>query len=66
MSASADDLIVFVNSQKDIDVLIDTVNILGPISSAKVNWGKSKAVMVGQRLEGQLTLPAELEWKKGG
>ena len=66
MSAYADDLVVLVDSQKDIDVLIDTVKLFGLISSAKVNWGKSEAVMVGERLGGQLILPAELTWKKGG
>lgn len=66
MSVYADDLIVILNSQKDIDVLTDTVNLFGLISSAKVNWGKSEAVVVGERLEGQLSLPAGLTWKKGG
>ena len=42
MSAYADDLVVLVNSQKDIDVLIDTVNLFNFISYTKVNWGKAK------------------------
>ncbi len=66
MSTYADDLVVLVNSQKDVDVLTDTVNLFGLMSSAKVNWGKSEAVMVGERLGGQLTLPANLTWKRGG
>lgn len=66
MSAYADDLIVLVNSQKDNDVSTDTVKLFGFISSAKVNWGKSEAVMVGERLGDQLSLPAELTWEKGG
>lgn len=60
MSAYANDLIVLVNSQKDIYVLIDTVTLFGFISSAKVNWGKSKAVM-----EAHPTYRARL-WKKVG
>lgn len=66
MSAYADYVIVFVNSQKDIDVLTDTVKSFGFISSARVNWAKSEAVMVGERLGERLSLPAELTWRKGG
>ena len=66
LSAYADDVIVLVNTQRDIDVLVNTVNLFGCISSAKVNWGKSEAVMVGDRLVDQLRLPGGLVWKKGG
>ncbi|XP_044227204.1 uncharacterized protein LOC122995885 [Thunnus albacares] len=61
LSAYADDVIVLVNTQRDIDVLVNTVNLFGCISSAKVNWGKSEAVMVGDRLVDQLRLPGGLE-----
>ena len=66
LSVYADDLIVLVNTQKDIDILSDTVNNFGFISSAKVNWGKSEALMVGEKLGDRLRLPGGLVWKKGG
>lgn len=66
MSAYANDVIVLVNSQKDIDVLTDTVKSFGFISSARVNWAKSEAVMVGERLGDRISLPAELTWKNCG
>ena len=62
----ADNLIVLVNTQKDIDILSDTVNNFGFIFSAKVNWGKREALMVGGKLGDRLRLPGGLVWKKGG
>lgn len=47
LSAYADDVIVLLNKQKDMDVLEETVNLFGLISSAKVNWMKTEAMMVG-------------------
>ncbi|KAI3359011.1 hypothetical protein L3Q82_015395 [Scortum barcoo] len=49
LSAYADDVVALVNSQKDIDILTNTVDQFGCISSARVNWGKSEAVVVGDR-----------------
>uniref|UniRef100_A0A3Q3F5N5 Reverse transcriptase domain-containing protein n=2 Tax=Labrus bergylta TaxID=56723 RepID=A0A3Q3F5N5_9LABR len=66
LSAYADDVIIFVNQQRDIDVLKETVILFGSISSAKVNWLKSEAVMVGEKLRGRLSLPGGLFWKSGG
>ncbi|KAI3363574.1 hypothetical protein L3Q82_012163 [Scortum barcoo] len=66
LSAYADDVVALVNSQKDIDILTNTVDQIWCISSARVNWGKSEAVVVGDRLGGQLRLPGGLMWKKGG
>lgn len=44
LSAYADDVMVFIRKQSDIDLLIANTN--GQISSAKVNWGKSEALLV--------------------
>lgn len=63
LSAYADNIIVLVNSQTDIDILVRTANYFGCISSAKVNWEKSEAVMVGDRQGNQLRLPEGLAWK---
>ena len=66
LSVYADDLTVLVNSQQDIDTLTDTVRDFDFISSAKVNWGKSEALMAGGELGDRTGLPGSLQWKKGG
>lgn len=66
LSAYADDVIILVNKQKDIDTLVNTINQFSKISSAKINWGKSEAVMVGDQLGDRLRLPGGLIWNKGG
>lgn len=66
LSVYADDLIVMVRTQSDIDVLTQTVKDFGFISSAKVNWGKSEALMVGEELGDRLRLPGGLVWRKEG
>lgn len=53
-----------VREQKDIDV--ENVGKFAVISSAKVNWGKSDVLMVGEGLSSKLILPGGLIWKKGG
>ena len=47
LSAYADDVVVLVKQQRDIDILAARVKDFEAIASAKVNWGKSEAVMVG-------------------
>uniref|UniRef100_A0AAV2JEY9 15-oxoprostaglandin 13-reductase n=1 Tax=Knipowitschia caucasica TaxID=637954 RepID=A0AAV2JEY9_KNICA len=59
VSAYADDLIVFVNSQRDVEVLADTVQVFGQVSSSRVNWSKSSATLLGEDLRG-LSLPGGL------
>lgn len=66
LSAYADDLIVLINSQKDIEVLENTVSLFGCITSAKMSWEKSEAVNVIVQLGDQLSLPGGLFWRKGG
>jgi len=48
ISAYADDVIVLVNGQQDINPLVSVVNEFGIISAAKVNWEKSEALAVGK------------------
>lgn len=64
LSAYADDLVVFVKTQKDVDVLIDTVFEFERISSAKVNWNKSEALLCGKWENMALKLPQALNWSK--
>lgn len=66
LSAYADDVIVFVKDQRDIDCLTESVDDFGRLSSAKVNWRKSEALAVGGELVDRLVLPGGLVWKSGG
>lgn len=61
----ANDLIVLFNSQKDLEVLVNTVSLFGCISSAKINWEKSEAITGIGQLGDQLSLPGGLIWRKG-
>lgn len=36
------------------------------VSSAKVNWNKSEAILIGKWLHGQPSLPTGLKWSRGG
>ncbi|KAJ3598713.1 hypothetical protein NHX12_000708 [Muraenolepis orangiensis] len=47
LSAYADDVVVFVRDQTDIDVLVDIVREFSSASAARVNWKKSEALAVG-------------------
>lgn len=62
---SADDLIVLINSQQDIDVLTKIINEFVFISSAKVKLGKQQGFDVGGGLGRVLTLCWGLQWKTG-
>ncbi len=48
LSAYADDVMVLINSQKDIDNLVSVVKDFDLISSARVNWEKSDALAIGK------------------
>lgn len=66
LSAYADDVIVIVNQQNDVNSLKKAINDFGVLSSAKINWGKSEALAVGDELSKELVLPGGLVWKKDG
>lgn len=57
ISAYADDVMVIFNKQRDIDILEGNADLFNKMSSAKVNWQKSEAVMVGKKLPDNLILP---------
>uniref|UniRef100_A0A8C1S2L1 Reverse transcriptase domain-containing protein n=1 Tax=Cyprinus carpio TaxID=7962 RepID=A0A8C1S2L1_CYPCA len=67
LSAYADDIIVMIKNQKEVDMLHVIINDFGKMSSAKVNWIKSEAIVCG-KWEGRCfpKLPGGLEWKKSG
>ncbi len=66
MSAYADDIIVLVKGQRDVDLLKEILNNFGIISSAKVNWSKSEAIAGGKWSHGFPELPGGLFWKRDG
>ncbi|KAK3542561.1 hypothetical protein QTP86_030058, partial [Hemibagrus guttatus] len=65
LPAYADDLVVMVASQEDVNVLAAILNDFRILSSAKVNWTKSEAILVGEWGGGQPSLPGGLAWKSG-
>ena len=48
VSAYADDLNVFVSNQQDISNLQETLSLYAKASSARVNWEKREALLVGK------------------
>ena len=67
LSAYADDVVLLINGERDITALLKILNDFGLVSSAKVNWSKSEALLLGQWLaNGVPNLPGGLLWKKDG
>ncbi len=48
VSAYADDIIVIVKEQNDVEILMQTLEDFKMLSAAKFNWEKSEAVLVGE------------------
>ncbi len=46
LSAYADDVVVLINGQNDVQVLMKVLEDFRVLSSAKVNWNKSEALFV--------------------
>ncbi|KAJ3591149.1 hypothetical protein NHX12_009096, partial [Muraenolepis orangiensis] len=66
LSVYADDVVVFVRDQTDIDVLVDIVREFSSASAARVNWKKSEALAVGEWSGGLPVLPQNMVWRKDG
>lgn len=67
VSAYADDLVVMVKGEQDIKTLHSTLVDFETLSSAKVNWNKSCALLLGQwEVCGPPALPGGLQWSRGG
>lgn len=66
LSAYADDVIVIVNSQKDIEILKKLLDDFRALFSAKINWNKSEALICGKWTGEELRIPDGLFWSKGG
>ncbi len=66
LSAYADDVVIFVKNQDDINSLVECINDFNVLSSAKINWGKIEAISFGAELVKKTVLPNGLSWVKGG
>ncbi len=67
VSAYADDVSVFITGQADVKCLQDTLSLYEGASSARVNWAKSEALLVGQwRDQAVPSLPGGLQWGEEG
>lgn len=66
LSAYADDIMVAVNSERDVEELLGATECFGRISSSRVNWEKSTALFVGRCQGMEPRLPACLKWMRGG
>ncbi|TWW71277.1 Transposon TX1 uncharacterized 149 kDa protein ORF 2 [Takifugu flavidus] len=66
LSAYADDVIVFTRDQQDINILNRITDKFSMVSAARVNWGKSEALAVGNWGGGLPVLPGGLTWKRNG
>ncbi|KAJ3611229.1 hypothetical protein NHX12_021245, partial [Muraenolepis orangiensis] len=67
LSAYADDISIFVSSQRDVQCLQDTLSLYERASSARVNWAKSSALLLGCWREQVVpSLPGGLQWETEG
>ncbi|KAJ3599422.1 hypothetical protein NHX12_033385 [Muraenolepis orangiensis] len=67
LSAYADDVSIFVSSQRDVQCLQDTLSLYERASSARVNWAKSSALLLGRWREQVVpSLPGGLQWETEG
>ncbi|KAL7838647.1 hypothetical protein AOLI_G00270510 [Acnodon oligacanthus] len=67
VSAYADDVSVFVSNRVDVQELEDCLQTCSAASSAKVNWGKSGALLCGPWSSTEAPrLPGSLLWNKTG
>ena len=67
LSAYADDISVLIRNQGDVDNLTESLTLYQKASSAKVNWDKSEALLIGQWTDRQTPkLPGDLGWGRQG
>lgn len=67
VSAYADDVSVMVKNEKDLQAVVGTLQTYQRASSAKVNWGKSEALLCGVWRKSEVPqLPEGLQWSREG
>ncbi len=57
---------MFVSQQSDVQVLMSVLDDFNKLSSAKINWAKSEALLIGDWKRVLFSLPPGLVWKRGG
>ncbi|XDV12372.1 hypothetical protein PO909_001067 [Leuciscus waleckii] len=71
LSAYADDVVVLIKDQNDVNMMLRLLEEFKSVSSAKVNWQKSEAISVGSwllewRENGPPQLPQQCQWTRDG
>ncbi|KAJ4942904.1 hypothetical protein JOQ06_005416, partial [Pogonophryne albipinna] len=67
VSAYADDINIIIQGHTDVQELKESLALYEKASSARVNWGKSEAVLVGQWRVGDIpSLPGGIRWGRRG
>jgi len=62
----ADDLVVMISKQSDVQVLFEILGDFKALSSANVNWNNSEALLIGSWGSGKPQLPSGLQWGREG
>ncbi|KAL2076997.1 hypothetical protein ACEWY4_027414 [Coilia grayii] len=66
LSAYADDISILVKDERDIHAMMKLFKDFRVLSSSKVNWCKSVAVLFGKWSGGEPSLPDGLSWTRKG
>lgn len=66
LSAYADDVLLMIKSQDDVNALVEVSKDFEVVSSARINWSKSDAFFWGEGNNVLPKLPGGLMWKKDG
>lgn len=66
LSAYADDVVVVISGQNDVNKLTNLIEDFSFLSSARINWSKCETLLVGKWTEGKPILPSGLIWGKKG
>lgn len=66
LSAYADDVIVIISEPNDANVMLKVLDDFKTLSSAKVNWKKSEAILVGKWPKRKPRVPDGLKWTRDG
>lgn len=66
LSAYADDIVILLKEQRDVEKMTEILCDFMTVSSARENWNKSEAILFGKWPNGQPSLSVGLKWSKDG